>query len=83
MNMNLPERFAEPKPERDRVGQLMYSGTKQQAPCLSMVMSLFTTTDLQPFNTQEAEHVGDMRQVVIVQWVCVQVLTKRQKRTGR
>lgn len=38
--------------------------------------------DLQPFHTQEAEHVGDMSQVVVLQWVCIQVLTEWKKQEG-
>jgi len=40
------------------------------------------TTDLEPFNAQETEHVGDMRQVVVLQRICIQVLTERHERGG-
>lgn len=36
-------------------------------------------SNLKPFNTQEAEHVGNVRQVVIIQRVRIQVLAKKKK----
>lgn len=37
-------------------------------------------SNLKPFNTQEAEHVGNVRQVVIIQRVRIQVLAKKKKK---
>lgn len=48
------------------------NGNVYQSSCL-------TVTDLQPLNTQEAEHVGHVEQVVSFQLGCIQLLTKMTK----